>query len=152
MRYEALGRRQRASTAPGWRLSAVAFALRACKSVVSVRGVPTRRLVSLAAVFALLFAQFATPVTIYAQAGSPTAAPSANTPAPPTNTPVPPTAVPPSIAPPQPPTCPLSTPTAAHARGRRYRRLLLAPTPGSAAFYRRAGFAPVDDTLLALDP
>jgi GNAT superfamily N-acetyltransferase len=39
-----------------------------------------------------------------------------------------------------------------HARERRYRRLLLAPTPGSAAFYRRAGFVPVDDTLLALDP
>ncbi len=27
-----------------------------------------------------------------------------------------------------------------HARMRRYRRLLLAPTAGSAAFYRRAGF------------
>lgn len=39
-----------------------------------------------------------------------------------------------------------------HARERRYRRLLLAPTAGSAAFYRRAGFVPVDDTLLALDP
>lgn len=39
-----------------------------------------------------------------------------------------------------------------HARTRRYRRLLLAPTPGSAAFYRRAGFLPVGETLLALDP
>ncbi len=39
-----------------------------------------------------------------------------------------------------------------HARERRYRRLLLAPTPGSTAFYKRAGFVPVGDTLLALDP
>jgi GNAT superfamily N-acetyltransferase len=39
-----------------------------------------------------------------------------------------------------------------HARERRYRRLILAPTPGSTAFYKRAGFVPVGDTLLALDP
>ncbi|MHA6795857.1 N-acetyltransferase family protein [Pseudonocardia bannensis] len=39
-----------------------------------------------------------------------------------------------------------------HARRRRYRRLLLAPTAGSAAFYRRAGFSPADDSLLVLDP
>jgi len=39
-----------------------------------------------------------------------------------------------------------------HARERRYRRLLLAPTPGSAAFYRRAGFVPAGESLLALDP
>jgi len=39
-----------------------------------------------------------------------------------------------------------------HARSRRYRRLLLAPTPGSSAFYRRAGFAPAGESLLALDP
>jgi GNAT superfamily N-acetyltransferase len=39
-----------------------------------------------------------------------------------------------------------------HARVRRYRRLLLAPTASSAAFYRRAGFTPVGDTLLSLDP
>jgi GNAT superfamily N-acetyltransferase len=39
-----------------------------------------------------------------------------------------------------------------HARARRYRRLLLAPTPGSAQFYRRAGFVPTDDQLLMLDP
>lgn len=38
-----------------------------------------------------------------------------------------------------------------HARERRYRRLLLAPTPGSAGFYRRAGFAAAGDSLLALD-
>jgi GNAT superfamily N-acetyltransferase len=39
-----------------------------------------------------------------------------------------------------------------HARRRRYRRLLLAPTSGSAAFYRRAGFASVGESLLGLDP
>jgi len=39
-----------------------------------------------------------------------------------------------------------------HARARRYRRLVLAPTPGSAAFYRRAGFAPAGESLLVLDP
>lgn len=39
-----------------------------------------------------------------------------------------------------------------HARVRRYRQLLLAPTAGSAAFYRRAGFAPAGDGLLVLDP
>jgi GNAT superfamily N-acetyltransferase len=39
-----------------------------------------------------------------------------------------------------------------HARARRYRRLLLAPTAGSAGFYRRAGFAPAGDSLLVLDP
>jgi GNAT superfamily N-acetyltransferase len=39
-----------------------------------------------------------------------------------------------------------------HARMRRYRRLLLAPTSGSAPFYRRAGFEPTDDHLLMLDP
>jgi GNAT superfamily N-acetyltransferase len=39
-----------------------------------------------------------------------------------------------------------------HAKARRYRRLLLAPTAGSAPFYRRAGFAPAGDGLLMLDP
>jgi GNAT superfamily N-acetyltransferase len=39
-----------------------------------------------------------------------------------------------------------------HARTRRYRRLLLAPTTGSAPFYRRAGFQPVGDGFLALEP
>lgn len=39
-----------------------------------------------------------------------------------------------------------------HARDRRYRRLLLAPTAGSAAFYRRAGFVSAGESLLALDP
>jgi len=39
-----------------------------------------------------------------------------------------------------------------HARVRRYRRLLLAPTPASTAFYRRAGFVPAGDSLLSLDP
>jgi GNAT superfamily N-acetyltransferase len=39
-----------------------------------------------------------------------------------------------------------------HARQRRYRRLILAPTAGSAAFYRRAGFRPAADGLLVLDP
>jgi GNAT superfamily N-acetyltransferase len=39
-----------------------------------------------------------------------------------------------------------------HARARRYRRLLLAPTPGSAPFYRRSGFAPAGEQVLMLDP
>ena len=39
-----------------------------------------------------------------------------------------------------------------HARTRRYRRLLLAPTAGSTAFYRRAGFEPAGEQLLVLDP
>ena len=39
-----------------------------------------------------------------------------------------------------------------HARRCRYRRLILAPTAGSAAFYRRAGFQPAADGLLVLDP
>lgn len=39
-----------------------------------------------------------------------------------------------------------------HARDRAYRRLILAPTAGSAAFYRRAGFTPAGDSLLVLDP
>lgn len=39
-----------------------------------------------------------------------------------------------------------------HARARRYRRLLLAPTAGSTAFYRRAGFLPAEDSMLVLDP
>jgi GNAT superfamily N-acetyltransferase len=38
-----------------------------------------------------------------------------------------------------------------HARTRRYRQLLLAPTSGSTAFYRRAGFEPADDRFLVLD-
>ncbi|MFP5071496.1 N-acetyltransferase family protein [Pseudonocardia nantongensis] len=40
----------------------------------------------------------------------------------------------------------------AHARDRGFRRLMLAPTAGSAAFYRRAGFAPAGDSLLVVDP
>ncbi|ALE72712.1 MULTISPECIES: GNAT family N-acetyltransferase [unclassified Pseudonocardia] len=40
----------------------------------------------------------------------------------------------------------------AHARARGYRRLMLAPTAGSAAFYRRAGFLPAGDALLVLEP
>ena len=40
----------------------------------------------------------------------------------------------------------------AHARARRYRRLVLAPTPGSAAFYRSAGFTPAGESLLVLGP
>jgi GNAT superfamily N-acetyltransferase len=40
----------------------------------------------------------------------------------------------------------------AHARDRGYRRLVLAPTVGSATFYRRAGFAPAGEDLLVLDP
>jgi GNAT superfamily N-acetyltransferase len=39
-----------------------------------------------------------------------------------------------------------------HARVRRYRRLLLAPTPASSAFYQRAGFVPAGGSLLSLDP
>ena len=39
-----------------------------------------------------------------------------------------------------------------HARERRYRSLLLAPTAGSSAFYRRAGFAPAGKSLLAMEP
>jgi GNAT superfamily N-acetyltransferase len=39
-----------------------------------------------------------------------------------------------------------------HARTRRYRRLLLAPTPASSAFYQRLGFLPAGETLLSLDP
>jgi GNAT superfamily N-acetyltransferase len=39
-----------------------------------------------------------------------------------------------------------------HARARRYRRLLLAPTAGSAPFYRRAGFVPAGDGFLVFDP
>ncbi len=39
-----------------------------------------------------------------------------------------------------------------HAKVRRYRRLLLAPTAGSAPFYRRAGFAPAGDGFLVLEP
>jgi GNAT superfamily N-acetyltransferase len=39
-----------------------------------------------------------------------------------------------------------------HARRRRYRRLILAPTAGSAAFYRAAGFEPAGEGLLVLDP
>jgi len=42
--------------------------------------------------------------------------------------------------------------TIEHARARRYRRLMLAPTAGSAAFYRRAGFEPAGEGLLVLDP
>ncbi|ANY05466.1 GNAT family N-acetyltransferase [Pseudonocardia sp. HH130630-07] len=38
-----------------------------------------------------------------------------------------------------------------HARRRGYRRLMLAPTAGSAAFYRRAGFVPAGDSLLVLE-
>jgi GNAT superfamily N-acetyltransferase len=39
-----------------------------------------------------------------------------------------------------------------HAKARRYRRLILAPTAGSAPFYRRAGFSPAGEGLLMLDP
>jgi GNAT superfamily N-acetyltransferase len=39
-----------------------------------------------------------------------------------------------------------------HARERRYRRLVLAPTGNSAPFYRRAGFVPAGESLLVLDP
>lgn len=39
-----------------------------------------------------------------------------------------------------------------HARDRAYRRLILAPTTGSSAFYRRAGFTPAGESLLVLDP
>ena len=40
----------------------------------------------------------------------------------------------------------------AHARERRYNRLVLAPTGTSAPFYRRAGFVPAGGSLLVLDP
>ena len=39
-----------------------------------------------------------------------------------------------------------------HARVRRYRRLLLAPTAASTPFYLRQGFVPAGNSLLALDP
>jgi GNAT superfamily N-acetyltransferase len=39
-----------------------------------------------------------------------------------------------------------------HARRQRYQRLVLAPTAGSASFYRRAGFRPAGDGMLVLDP
>ena len=39
-----------------------------------------------------------------------------------------------------------------HARERRYRRLVLAPTGSSASFYLRAGFVPAGESLLVLDP
>jgi GNAT superfamily N-acetyltransferase len=39
-----------------------------------------------------------------------------------------------------------------HARERRYRRLILAPTARSTTFYRRAGFRPAGETLLVLEP
>ena len=39
-----------------------------------------------------------------------------------------------------------------HARERRYRRLVLAPTGTSAPFYRRVGFDPAGESLLVLDP
>ena len=39
-----------------------------------------------------------------------------------------------------------------HARERRYRRLILAPTVTSTSFYRRAGFRPAGETLLVLEP
>ncbi|MFP5022215.1 GNAT family N-acetyltransferase [Pseudonocardia phyllosphaerae] len=40
----------------------------------------------------------------------------------------------------------------AHARDRGHKRLVLAPTAGSVAFYKRAGFAAAGETLLVLDP
>lgn len=40
----------------------------------------------------------------------------------------------------------------AHAQAQRFRRLVLAPTPGSAPFYQRSGFAPAGETLLVLTP
>ena len=46
----------------------------------------------------------------------------------------------------------LLTAVVEHARERRYRSLLLAPTAGSSAFYRRAGFAPAGESLLAMEP
>jgi GNAT superfamily N-acetyltransferase len=46
----------------------------------------------------------------------------------------------------------LLTTVVEHARTRRYRRLLLAPTAGSAPFYRRAGFVPAGDGFLVLEP
>jgi GNAT superfamily N-acetyltransferase len=39
-----------------------------------------------------------------------------------------------------------------HARERRYRRLVLAPTGSSVSFYMRAGFDAAGDSLLVLDP
>jgi GNAT superfamily N-acetyltransferase len=39
-----------------------------------------------------------------------------------------------------------------HARERRYRRLVLAPTGSSASFYMRSGFLPAGESLLVLDP
>lgn len=39
-----------------------------------------------------------------------------------------------------------------HARTRHYRRLLLSPTAGSAAFYRRAGFVPTGEGVLVFEP
>ena len=39
-----------------------------------------------------------------------------------------------------------------HARERRYRRLVLAPTGNSAPFYLRAGFVAAGESLLVLDP
>jgi GNAT superfamily N-acetyltransferase len=46
----------------------------------------------------------------------------------------------------------LLTTVVEHAKDRRYRRLLLAPTAGSAPFYRRAGFAAAGDGFLVLEP
>jgi GNAT superfamily N-acetyltransferase len=46
----------------------------------------------------------------------------------------------------------LLTAVVEHARARRYRRLLLAPTSGSAPFYRRAGFVSAGDGFLVLEP
>jgi GNAT superfamily N-acetyltransferase len=46
----------------------------------------------------------------------------------------------------------LLTAVVEHAHTRRYRRLLLAPTAGSAPFYRRAGFVPAGDGFLVLEP
>ena len=46
----------------------------------------------------------------------------------------------------------LLTAVVEHARERRYRSLLLAPTAGSTAFYRRAGFDPAGESLLAMEP
>jgi GNAT superfamily N-acetyltransferase len=39
-----------------------------------------------------------------------------------------------------------------YAKARRYRRLLLAPTPASSAYYQRQGFEPAGESLLSLDP
>ncbi|MEV1292065.1 GNAT family N-acetyltransferase [Pseudonocardia sp. NPDC049635] len=46
----------------------------------------------------------------------------------------------------------LLTAVVAHSRDRGHRRLMLAPTAGSASFYRRAGFRPAGEGLLVLDP